>query len=135
MSEESVEIVKRGWEHFKATGESLAEFVAPDFIWDMSTFRDAVGGLDKQYDCAEGAHRFLREWSEPFDEWQIDVERYQEAGDKVVTVCHQRARSKGSGVPVEMRFAFVFTVRSRLITRMEMYADPTEALKAVGLEG
>jgi hypothetical protein len=33
-----------------------------------------------------------------------------------------------------MRFALVFTVRSGLATRMEMYADPTEALKAVGVE-
>jgi ketosteroid isomerase-like protein len=135
VSEENLEVVRLAWEHFKATGELPAEVVAPDFIWDMSTFRDAVGGLDKQYEGAEGAHRFLREWSEPFDEWQIDVERYHEAGDKVVTVCHQRARSKGSGVPVEMRFALVFTVRTGLATRMEMYADPTEALKAVGLEG
>jgi hypothetical protein len=47
VSAENVEVVKRGWEHFKATGELPAEVVAPDFIWDMSTFRDAVGGLDK----------------------------------------------------------------------------------------
>jgi hypothetical protein len=32
-----------------------------------------------------------------------------------------------------MRFAQVFTLRDGLETRMEMYADPTEALKAVGL--
>jgi len=39
MSQENVEIVRRGFEHFQATGESLPEFVDPEFVWDMSTFR------------------------------------------------------------------------------------------------
>jgi ketosteroid isomerase-like protein len=34
-----------------------------------------------------------------------------------------------------MRFAMVFTLRDGLETRMQMYADPAEALEAVGLEG
>jgi hypothetical protein len=39
MSQENVEIVRRGWEHFLATGEQPQEIIAPDFIWDMSRFR------------------------------------------------------------------------------------------------
>jgi ketosteroid isomerase-like protein len=45
-----------------------------------------------------------------------------------------RGRSKTTGLPVDMSFAQVFTVRDGKQTRMEMYADPAEALKAVGLE-
>jgi len=37
-------------------------------------------------------------------------------------------------MPVQMAFARVFTLREGKQTRMEMYADPDEALKAVGLE-
>ena len=37
-------------------------------------------------------------------------------------------------MPVDMLLAQVFTLRDGLQTRMEMYADPAEALKAVGLE-
>jgi hypothetical protein len=33
-----------------------------------------------------------------------------------------------------MRLAMVFTLRDGLQTRIEMYADPSAALKAVGLE-
>jgi hypothetical protein len=33
-----------------------------------------------------------------------------------------------------MLYAQVFTIRDGKQTRMEMYADPDEALKAVGLE-
>jgi ketosteroid isomerase-like protein len=38
-----------------------------------------------------------------------------------------------SGVAVEMLFAQVWTIRDGKETRMQMYADPAEALKAVGL--
>jgi ketosteroid isomerase-like protein len=106
VSEENVAIVKPGWEHFQATGELLVDIMAPDFVWDLSTFRDLMG-LAPQYKGAEGTGRFLREWSEPFGEWRVDVESYHDSGDKVVTVCRHRARSKASGVPVEMHTAFV----------------------------
>jgi ketosteroid isomerase-like protein len=132
VSRANVEIVKRGWEHFLATGEQPEEVIAPDFVWDMSTFRDLMG-IQPHYEGVEGIRRFLQDWTEPFDDWQIDVEAFHDAGDRVVAVCRQRARSKTSGVPVDMTFAQVFTLRDGLETRMEMYADPDEALKAVGL--
>ena len=136
MSHENVEIVRRGWEHFQATGELLQDVLAPEFVWDMSTFRDLqLVGIEEHYEGADGARRFLQAWTEPFDEWQIEVEAFHDAGEKVVTVCRQRGRSKVSGVPVDMRLALVFTVRNGLETRMEMYADPDEALRAVGLDG
>jgi len=134
MSRANVEIVKAGWEHFLATGEQAEDLIAPDFVWDMSTFRDLMG-MQPYYEGVEGIRRFLRDWTEPFDEWRIEAEEFHDAGDRVVVVCRQRARSKTSGVPVDMTFAQVFSVREGLETRMEMYADPDEALKAVGLEG
>jgi hypothetical protein len=67
MSQENVEIVRRAWEHFLSTGESLADAFAPDFVSDMSTFR----GWPEQphYEGVEGLNAFLRDWFEPFDEW------------------------------------------------------------------
>src|SRR5947209_15423000 len=35
MSRENLEIVRRGYEHFVATGELLPEIAHPDFVWDM----------------------------------------------------------------------------------------------------
>jgi ketosteroid isomerase-like protein len=99
----------------------------------MSTFRDLMG-VREYYEGAEGIRRFLQDWTEAFEEWQIEVEALHDAGEKVVAVCRQLARSRTSGAPVDMRFAQVFTLRDGLETRMEMYADPDEALKAVGLE-
>lgn len=63
------------------------------------------------------------------------VEVIHDAGDdRVVGVLRQRGRSKSAGVPVDMRHAQVFTIRNGKQVRMEMYDDPNDALKAVGLE-
>ena len=39
MSQENVEGVRRGYEHFRETGDFQEETFAPGFVWDMSTFR------------------------------------------------------------------------------------------------
>ena len=55
-------------------------------------------------------------------------------GDRVVGIVEQRGRARFTGLPVNMRFGQVFTLRDGKQVRMEMYADPDEALKAAGLE-
>jgi hypothetical protein len=113
VSEQNVQIVRRGWEHFVANGEPLDELFAPSYVLDLSTFRD---------------------WTEGFDDWRIEIIAYRDAGNRVVTLLHQWGQSASSGVPVELIFGHVFTVNDDLITRQEFYAEPAEALKAVGLE-
>jgi len=131
MSQENVEIVRRGYEYFAATGEVRADGTAPDFVWDMSKFR---GWPEQQtYEGREGARMFLRDWLEAWDGWELEVEEYHDAGDKVVAIVRQRGRSKTSGLPVDMSFGMIWTIRDGKQARMEMYADPAEALEAVGL--
>jgi hypothetical protein len=60
MSQENVEIVRRRYEHFAATGDYLAETHALDFVWDMSKFRDWPE--QQTYEGVEGARVFLRDW-------------------------------------------------------------------------
>jgi ketosteroid isomerase-like protein len=132
MSRANVEIVRRGYAHRQARGDFLAEVLAPDYVWDMSHFR---GWPEQQtYEGIEEARRFIRDWTAAFDDWEIEVlALHDPGGDKVVGVLRQRGRSKTTGLPVDMLYAQVFTIRDGKQTRMEMYADPDEALKAVGL--
>jgi ketosteroid isomerase-like protein len=133
VSQENVERIRRGFEHFEATGEFLEEVVAPDFVWDMSKF---AGWPEQQvYEGIEGAKGFIRDWTEPWDDWGIEVDSFHDAGDKVVVIVRQRGRSKTTGMPVDMLFAQVFSLRDGKETRMEMYAEPAEAFKAAGLGG
>jgi ketosteroid isomerase-like protein len=131
VSQENVDTVMRGFEHFVAAGEPLTEILAPEFVWDMSTF----AGWPEQplYDGAAGFSAFLRDWGAAFDDWQLDIESVHDAADKVVCIVRQRGRAKVTGMPLDMLFAMVFTLRDGSQVRMEMYSDPVEALAAVGL--
>jgi ketosteroid isomerase-like protein len=98
----------------------------------MSEFR---GWPERRtYQGVEGARAFLREWGEAWDEWSVDVQSLHDAGDEIVGVLHQVAHAKLSGMQVDMVFAQVWSIRDGRYVRMRMYADPAEALEAVGLK-
>jgi ketosteroid isomerase-like protein len=131
MSQQNVEIIRRAYEYWSTTGELLPENVHADFVWDMSTFR---GWPEQQsYLGIEGTRQFLAEWDDAWDDWEVEVEDYIDAGERVVAIVRQRGRSKATGVPVDMYFAQVWTIRDGQQVRMQMYASPDEALEAVGL--
>jgi ketosteroid isomerase-like protein len=129
MSQENVELVRAGYERFKTTGE-LGQDYADDFVWDVSNLHWPG---QQVYEGAEGARTFLREWADAWEDWVLETESFHDAGDSVVVLMRQRARSKSTGMPVEMSFAQIWTLRDGKRTRMEMYSDPAEALAAAGL--
>jgi ketosteroid isomerase-like protein len=110
-----------------------AETFHPEFVWDMSTFREWPE--QQTYDGLEGARKFLADWQEVWDEWEVETEEVLEAGDdKVVAILRQWGRSSATGATSEMHFAQVWTFKNGLQVRMQMYASPAEALDAVGIE-
>jgi hypothetical protein len=94
MSRENVEVVAASLQEFKITRRPTG-FQAPDWVWDMRTFR---GWPDEpEYRGPEGYMEFLARWTEPYDEWDFDVEDLVDAGDdRVVAVIHQRGRLRGA---------------------------------------
>jgi ketosteroid isomerase-like protein len=131
VAQANLEIVRDGYERFAATGRFDAELATPDFAWDMSHFH----GWPEQrvYEGVEGAETFLSEWTSAWDDWGLEVESMHDVDDKVVVLVRQRGRSKAAGMPVDMSFAQVWTLRDGKESRMEMYSDPNEALEALGL--
>jgi ketosteroid isomerase-like protein len=132
MSQENLDLLRRGFEYVVRTGELLPETVHPDFVWDTTTFSSVGLNLKKCVGLDE-ANRWLAEWGEGFENWSLDVEDVFDAGEQVVTFVRQHATSRLGGPEVEMRFAQVWTFRDGRIARMEMYADRDEALEAAGL--
>ena len=127
MSQENVEIIRRGYGHFMATGQVRAH---ADLVWDVSR----LGWPDQQiYSGPEGANQFNAEWADAWDDWHLNVEDFIDAGERVVAIVNQRGRSKATGIPVDMRFAQVWSFRDGQAIRMQMYASVDEALEAVGL--
>jgi ketosteroid isomerase-like protein len=131
VSAENVESARRGFEHFVETGEPAAHLWAPDFVWDMSTFR---GWPERKlYEGIEGTREFLADWVSAWEDWRLDLVELIDAGDDVVAIMHQSGRSKATGLPVDMTFAQVWSYENGRQTRMRMYADPEEALRAAGV--
>ena len=133
MSQENVDLLRRGYEHVENTGELLREVARSDFVWDTSTFRGAIRpgtfvGVDE-------TNAWLADWLDSFEDWSIVIEEVFDAGDQVVAIVRQRGTAKHGGPEVEMRVAQVWTFRGGLAARMEMYADRDEALEAAGLLG
>ncbi|MFL5823414.1 MAG: nuclear transport factor 2 family protein [Solirubrobacteraceae bacterium] len=129
---ENVEIVRAGFEHFISTGDLQDDIMTPDFVWDMSQFE---GWPEESiYPGPEGTRAFLRAWTEPWEDWQLQLESMHGAGDRVVAVVRQSGRSAVGGMTVEMNFAMVWTLRDGKQARMVMYSDPAEAFAAVGLD-
>jgi ketosteroid isomerase-like protein len=132
MSQENVELVRRGIEYVGRTGEILPEAVHPDIVLDVTTFRGAI--IPGAFVGIDEINEWLAEWLEGFaEDWSLDIEEVFDAGDQVVTIVRQRAKAKHDGPELVMRFGQVWTFRDGLIARTEMYADKNEALEAAGL--
>jgi len=130
MSQENVEIVRRAYEHFRVHGVLPPDAYDADFVWDMTMFNWPE---QQTYSGIEGATEFLRDWIDAWEDWELDIEEFRDAGEKVVTIARQTGRAKATGLPTEMHFAQVWTLRGGKQTRMEMYSSPAAALEAVGL--
>jgi ketosteroid isomerase-like protein len=131
MSQENVELVAASLRDFQATLRAT-EAAAPDFVWDVSALE---GWPDaSQYFGPEGFNEFIAKWTEAYDEFEQDVEEVIDAGDQdVVSVLSQRARPRGSGSWVHLRFAVIWTVREGKLTRGRVFRTAEEALAAAGL--
>jgi ketosteroid isomerase-like protein len=72
-------------------------------------------------------------WNEAWQSWDIENEKYVDAGDQVVVLTRMRGRGRGSGVQVEQHGGFVISLRAGKVIRLEYFASPAAALAAVGL--
>ncbi len=137
MSEENVEIAQRLFEEFQAglvRGDPGAWFdpeaVADDFEWIVPTPLDGRS----VWRGREGFVKFMRTWTEQFEDWSMRVERWIDAGeDRVVALTCQSATGKGSGVPVELNLGQVWEFEAGRVARVRAYFTHAETLEAVGL--
>jgi len=131
VSQENVEIVRQSLDAYSRRDiDALRTLNHPDLELDWSA---SVGSLAGVYRGLDEALRFYAEYYETFEATVIKPDRFIETGDLVVVpnVAYQRSRD---GIEVSARSTLVFAVHNRLITRICLYQDEDEALKAVGLE-
>jgi len=131
VSQENVEIVRRGIEVFNRDGpEAATAFLDPEIEWH---------DLPEQPDAGvhHGRNGFLaatEQFTGGFEYLRILIDEIFDHGDQVITHVRFVGRGRGSGATFEQRLAGVWTLRNGSIVRVEFFGTPGEALKAVGLE-
>jgi ketosteroid isomerase-like protein len=132
MSQENVEVVRRGYEQWSELGEIDYEFLHPDVEWrGPREFPD----LAEPHFGHEGVARYIAKPNEAFDDYRMAPEEFIDAGgDKVLVFSREGGRGKGSGAEVQTNpTAHLWTLHEGKAIRMQSYWERSEALAAVGL--
>ncbi len=126
MSQENVELVRRGIASVDAFWAMLDEYV----VWDLRG--NPIIDLDSVYlgrdAVIEGSRHYWGTW----DDYSLEAEELVDAGASVVIAVHERGRGKGSGIQVDRHSAQTWTFHRGRLIRWELFNEMAEALEAVG---
>ena len=130
MSQENVEIVRRGYGLFNSGDvDAWLATLSPDVELDERFLApDAT-----VYHGREGVRRWWNVGTEVVEPPRLTVLRWFDGGDAVVTDVTARVRGLGSGAETTARLAHAFRIRDGKIVYLGSFATVAEALEAVGL--
>lgn len=130
MSQQNVDIVRKVWDAWSVGDPAALSLLDPEVLYEDDMLPDHAG---ETYRGIEGVLKAWARWTEPWGEYETELEWLRDAGDDVVS-CHRvRARGKGSGVDIEGRYAYLWRFREGKVTYLKSFGDAAEALKAAGL--
>ena len=130
MSQQNLEAVRSAYDAWNTDRSLKFELLDPEVEWNTATTLDGGAVLHGHEGVQEWFGQMKRIWEDMW--WEI--ERLRDLGDRVLAVTRATARGRGSGVPVEMTIATVWTFRDDKVIKVETYMDPEDALEAVGPE-
>ena len=129
MSQENVEIVRRGYQAY-ARGDPAA--MLRDAAHEMITYREEPDGAT--FHGPDGLMDAIAEWVEDFEDFTFRAEEFIDANDdQVVVRIHQTATGSRSGASIEGDFWFVHTLRGAKVVRLDMFASRQKAFECAGL--
>jgi ketosteroid isomerase-like protein len=119
------EFVQQGANHPR-----FAEIIHPDVVWFGTR-----GGLDEAQVMRgqEAMRKYAQEIVEPWERFDVEIERLVETGDTVVVFLREIGQSRHGDVEVENETAMTFKLRDGRICEVRGYLDRDEALRAVGV--
>jgi len=108
--------------------ESLRGLQAPHVVYDMPQGMPAGGGhFEGLQDVLE---RFLTNFYAAFDVHFV-ADEFIAAGEKVVVLGRIQGNTRKGGVPVDVPFAHVWTVREGYLQRMRAFTDTAVLAQAL----
>ena len=124
MSEENVEVVRRIYEAW-LEGRSARDLIDADV--EYVNPRDAVEGGTRRGRQAFAGIR------DAYDDVRVEPERFIDAGADVVVIARITGTGKGSGVDIDWKQGYIWTVRDGKAVRFRWFTKPEQALEAAGL--
>jgi ketosteroid isomerase-like protein len=130
MSQENVEIVRRGYEHFSRTGKLDPDGWDPDAVFDNSNAIFADPGV---YRGRDGIEQFLVAQGDMWESQRYEPEEFIPVGTDRVVVPQKIVSVGRDGVEVVARTAPLFTLQGGKVIHMRNFQSEAEALEAAGL--
>ena len=97
MSQENVDWVERSLDYFGQTGEPYLKGIDPA----VEVYDHDIPDARNPYRGTDGIARWLADFAESWERYELRVEQILDGGDKVVSLVRISAVGAGSGVPVE----------------------------------
>src|SRR5215204_7638119 len=106
MSEENVEIIRRGYADFAQKG---VEGVIPFYTEDAIIYSIPEWPDDPEYHGHDGVRKLTQQWTDNFDDFGLDLLELHDGGATVVALFELTGQTKGSGIPMRMEIGAVFS--------------------------
>ena len=111
--------------------DAAIEIGDPEVEWTMfGTTR--FPGTEATYRGHGGVREFWRVFTEPWEEFHIEIEETRTAGDLVVAFVRFHAKAR-EGLELEAPFVHLLEFRGGKVVRFRSFDDRAEALEAAGL--
>ena len=132
MSDDNVEIIRRGFETMQRDGwQTLFSLIDPEF--ELTTPPDLAMEPDT-YRGAAGLRRYFETFEDAMEDIQIVPEgEFLGAGEKVFVPFRLSARGRETGIEATQHAFQVWTMRAGKGLRVEIFASRERALEAAGL--
>jgi ketosteroid isomerase-like protein len=133
MSEENVEVFKRGLEAYNRRDlDAMLEMVDPEVEFH-AVLQVALGGEAVVYRGYDGARDMVRDLDDTLAPLHIEISEIRDLDDVLVATGSLRGRGTESGVDIESPYGLVVEFRNGKAIRIRDYLDPKQALEAAGL--
>ena len=143
MSRENVEVVRRLYEEggpFALPMGPAEERALLDHLFDEYYDEQLEVLMPSDYPEGRQVHVGRRGMSELIEalrdswtKWRFEVERFIDAGGRVIVFIRVVAEGGASGIATEQRTAHLWTLRGGRLASIQIFRDRGQALEAVGL--
>jgi ketosteroid isomerase-like protein len=133
MSQENVQILRRGFEAFaRGDVDYVLEQMDPEV--DLHPAVAPILGVETVRGREAVRRFFTRDLFEGFDQFRAEPLSFEDlGGDFVLVMVRYTGRGESSGIEMDQRFASLYELRDGKTVTMRDYRTRSEALEAAGL--